>query len=155
MPWQNFSIWRARLPHWRADGVTYYATFRHRRQLEPREVDILLVNLLKSDGKRWDLVVVCVLPEVTEMLFTVREAPDGDRYELSDILEKAKIRAGKDIIKKSGEMYPPFYSESYDRIVRNDDEFEETWERIVGSPVDQELVEDPDDYPGLWVAEKA
>ena len=155
MAWQNFSIWRARLPHWRADNVTYYASFRHRRALEETERDRLLNNLLKSEGKRWDLVLICILPEVTEMMFTVRESPDGSAYELSDILEKAKTRAGKEIIKRSGENFPPFYGESYDRIIRNDEEFEATWEKIVESPVSLELVEDPDDYPWLWVAEKA
>ena len=32
--WANFNVWRGRLPHWRADDVTYYATFRHRRDLD-------------------------------------------------------------------------------------------------------------------------
>lgn len=155
MRWANFSIWRARLPHWRADGVTYYVTFRHRRPLDERERDFLLANLTKSHGRRWDHLVVCVLPEATEMIFTVREDPSGEPYEPSDILEKAKTRAGKDIIKRSGERFPPFYTESYDRILRDDAELEETFERILQSPVQSELAESPDEYSWLWVPELA
>ena len=145
--WDNFSIWRGRLPHWRADNVSYYVTFRHKRDLDDTERNRLLYNLKKPDGKAWDLVIVCVLPAQTELIFRVTEG-----NELSDIVEKAKKRAGKDIIKKTGEKWPPFYDESYDHIIRDDAEFEEFWTKILESPVDLELVDEPGEYPDLYVA---
>lgn len=151
MRWNNFHVWRGRLPHWRADDVRYYVTFRHRRALDDAERRMLLSQLLRPEGKKWDLEVVCVLPEVTEMIFTVRTGKNDEPFELSDILEKAKTKAGKLIIKKSGERFPPLYNESYDRIIRDDAEFEERWQAIVGSPVDHEFVDDPSDYESLWV----
>ena len=141
MAWKNFSIWRARLPHWRADDVSYYVTFRHRRALDDAERRALLRALIKHDGRRWDLLIVCV-----------RDAPDGEAYELSDVVEKAKTKAGKEIIKKSGERFPPFYGESFDRILRDDEELESYWQNIFESPVKQELVEDSEAYDALWVA---
>ncbi len=152
MPWQNFSIWRGRLPHWRADDVTYYVTFRHRRPLEEIERRALLRALIKPDGRRWDLLIVCVLPEITELIFTVRDAPTGEAYELSDVVEKAKAKAGREIVKKTGERFPPFFNESFDRILRDDAELEEYWQKIFDSPVKLELVEDPEAYDSLWVA---
>ncbi len=145
--WDNFSIWRGRLPHWRADNVTYYVTFRHSRDLEDSECQRLLLNLMKPDGKKWDLIIACVLPGQTELMFRVE---DGN--ELSDIVEKAKKRTGKEIVKKTGEKWPPFYDESYDRIIRDDAEFEEFWTKILESPVDHELVQESGEYPGLYVA---
>ena len=145
--WDNFSIWRGRLPHWRADNVSYYVTFRHKRDLDDMERNRLLYNLKKPDGKAWDLVIACVLPAQTELIFRVTEG-----NELSDIVEKAKKRAGKDIIKKTGEKWPPFYDESYDHIIRDDAEFEEFWTKILESPVDLELVDEPGEYPDLYVA---
>jgi hypothetical protein len=141
----NFSIWRGRLPHWRADGVRYYVTFRHRRDLSADECHLLFRYLLRPDGKKWDLTILCVLPATTELVFEVHEAPTGRPYELSDIVEKVKLKVGRLIIKKSGERFPPFYSESYDRIVRDDAELEEHWNRIFQSPND-------DEYDCLWVA---
>lgn len=151
MRFTNFSIWRGRLPHWRADNVRYYVTFRHRRSLEDHERMQLFRALLRPHAKKLDLLILCVLPDTTELIFEVREAPTGRPYELSDVVEKCKNTAGKKIIKKSGERFPPFYTESYDRIIRDDAELEEHWQRILDSPVDLELVEDPELWDSLWV----
>ncbi len=144
MRFNNFSIWRGRLPHWRADGVRYYVTFRHRRELASEECQLLFRHLLRPDGKKWDLTILCVLPGATELIFEVHDAPTGRPYELSDILEKVKLMVGRQIIKKSGERFPPFYGESYDRIVRDDAELEEHWNRIFDSSGQE-------DYDFLWV----
>lgn len=152
MGFKNFKIWRGRLPHWRADDVRYYVTFRHRRPLDEKERTILLRRLLKPEGRKWDLAVLCVLPETTELMFTVREDQEGSPLELSEILEPAKRKAGAEIIKKSGERFSPFYTESFDRIVRDDAEFEERWLSILESPEKAELVEDAEEYEWLWVA---
>lgn len=153
MGFKNFKIWRGHLPHWRADDVTYYVVFRHRRPLDARERGALLKLLVRPDGTRWDLLIVCVLPEQTELIFRVREAPNGEPYELSEIIEKAKAKAGKQILKWTGEKWPPFYNESFDRIIRDDAELEERWEAIFESPSLLEPPFDPDDYDGLWVVD--
>ena len=140
------------MPHWRADGVRYYVTFRHRRALEEWERALLLASLIRPDGRKWDLLIACVLPEVTELIFTVRKGRDGTPLEIADILEPAKRKTGSKIIKKTGERFPPFYTESFDRIIRDDAEFEERWQALVESPVTLELVSDPEDYSSLWVA---
>lgn len=152
MRFKNFSIWRGRLPHWRADDVRYYATFRHRRALDPTERGLLVRELLKPEGDKWDVLILCVLPEATELIFTVREDRSGHGYELAAILERAKTKAGKSIGKRTGEPYPPFYAESYDRIVRDDAELDELWQSIFDSPVALELCEDSEEYESLWVS---
>lgn len=149
---KDFYIWRGKLPHWRASGEVYYATFRHSRPLTDAERGLLMAQLLKQEGKRWSLLVVCVLEERSEMMFRVEMGPGGSEYELSEIVERAKRKAGAQILKRTGERYPPFYSESYDRIVRDDAELEERWKEIVESPVRAGLCEQPDDYSHLWVS---
>jgi hypothetical protein len=151
VPFKNFSIWRGRLPHWRADNVTYYVTFKHSRPLDEPERGMLFRALTMPDGSKWDLLLLCVLPERTELIFRVREGMDGRPYELSQIVEKAKSKVGKAIVKKTGERFPPFYAESYDRIIRDEAEMEERFKDIVQSPVNEELAEDPEEYPCLWV----
>lgn len=131
MPFRNFHIWRGRLPHWRADGVTYYVTFRHRRDLSEDERRLLLKALLRPDGAKWDLRMAAVLPSETHLIFAVRESAAGAPYELADIIEPAKAKTARQIMKKSGERYPPFWHESYDRIVRDEDELRERWVEIV------------------------
>lgn len=148
--WENFSIWRGRLPHWRADGVWYYATFRHRRALDDDERFILYQRLMRA-GSRLDFHIVSVLPEKTEAIFTVLEDSRGEAYELSDALEKAKRQAGSKIIKKSGERWPPFYGECFDRIIRDEAEYESLWTAILAGPVNDGHVEDPGDWRTLFV----
>lgn len=88
------------------------------------------------------------------MLFQVMTDSSGEPYELSDVIEKAKKKAGAMIIKKSGEKWPPFYHESYDRIVRDEGEFEETWLRILGTPTEAGVCDDPEEYGELFVSER-
>ncbi len=152
MPFKNFSIWRGRLPHWRADDVTYYVTFRHRRPLEPAERAQMLNALLRPEGRKWNLLILCVLPEATELIFTVNERREGEAFELSDIVEPAKRRVGKWVIKKTGERLPPFYEESFDRIVRDEVELQERFDAILESPVKAEMAAEPDEYDELWVS---
>lgn len=139
------------MPHWRADGVTYYVTFRHRRDLSDGERGELFKQLLRMQGRRVSYAILCVRPEASEMLFTVEEGPAGEPYELSDLVEKAKGRAGKVIIKASGERWAPFYGESYDRIVRDEEELEATWGSILGSVVEGGWAEDPEEWETLFV----
>jgi hypothetical protein len=152
VPFKNFSIWRGRLPHWRADDVTYYVTFRHRRPLEPAERAQMLNALLRPEGRKWNLLILCVLPEATELIFTVNERREGEAFELSDIVEPAKRRVGKWVIKKTGERLPPFYEESFDRIVRDEVELQERFDAILESPVKAEMAAEPDEYDELWVS---
>ena len=151
MRFNNFSIWRGKLPHWRADDVTYFVTFRHSRPLDETERFRLFQSLVRPDGRSWDLEALLVLPERTELMFKVRLDKEGRPLELSDIVEKAKTKTGKWIIKKTGERWPPFYQESYDRIVRDAAEFEERWLAILGAPVDEALVEDAEEYECLYL----
>lgn len=150
MRFENFSIWRNKLPHWRADHVTYYVTFRHRRELSEAERLVLYRQLIRPEGRKWDLSILCVLPDTTELVFQVHEGPKGT-YELSEIVEKAKAKAGKLIIKNTGERFPPFYTESYDRIIRDEGELDEHFQRILFSMVNAELAEDPEEWQTLWV----
>lgn len=151
--WQNFSIWRGRLPHWRADDVTYYVTFRHRRDLTEPERALLLRELTVRGASRWNVTVACVLPGRTELLCTVNRKADGTVHELSDLVEKAKQRTANRLLKQTGERFSPFYTESYDRIPRDDAELDELWWSIVESPVSEELAEDPEEYASLYVSD--
>jgi hypothetical protein len=145
--WRNFNVWHGRWPHWRADGVVYYTSFRHRRDLALAERRELFKELLKPDGRKWNLRALIVLADRTEALFTVMEAPHGHDYELSDILGRAQKRAAARIMKASGERFPPFWAEPYDRIVRDEEELAGFLKAIT-----EAAGEEADDYDFCWVA---
>lgn len=85
------------------------------------------------------------------MMFRAALGKDGP-IELAQPVEKAKTKAGKLILKKTEERFPPFYGESYDRIVRDEVELEERMIEITGSPEDLDLCGDSSDYETLYVA---
>jgi hypothetical protein len=144
--WKNFRVWRARFPHWRADEQRYYVSFRHRRPLESAERKLLFQGLLKGEGGRVRFVIVGVFPETSEMVFTVPPSTNGAEAEFSKFIEACKRRIGKKIIENTGERFSPFYSESFDRILRDEDEFAERVEAICTLPVELELAEDHSEY---------
>jgi hypothetical protein len=145
MPFKNFKIWRGKLPHWRADDVVYFVTFRHSRDLLDMERAILFAQLLRPDSQKYDLTALLVLADRTELIFRVRMTAEGP-IELSKVVEHAKQKAGRRIMKSSGERYPPFFAESYDRIIRDEVELEERLDAMISAP------DDIDNYPTLFVA---
>ncbi|MBS1709477.1 MAG: hypothetical protein JSS65_12255 [Armatimonadetes bacterium] len=144
--WQSFAIWKGRWPHWRAEGVTYHVGFKHRRELDESDRHDLFVAMLRAQGKKVDYLCLVVLPERTDALLRV-----VDDQELSDVVEKAKLKAGKAIIKRTGERFPPFGGESYDRIMRDEQELETVFLEIVDGP-SRARAEAADDWPTLFVA---
>jgi hypothetical protein len=151
MGFKNFYIWRKRLPHWRADDVTYYTTFRHRRNLTPEECQELFRVLLSLNIKKWDVCILCVLPDKTELIVKTLSNSEGHSIDLSNILEPAKRKAAKRIQKSSSEKYSVFYQESFDRIIRNEQEYEERLNEILKEPIDCGLVDEDGNYEFLWL----
>lgn len=149
---KNFSLWRGRLPHWRADNETYFVTFRHRRPLTETERMTLFRLVLRLHGKKLMLDAALVLAERTEIILRMKEGPDGDEYELSDVVEKCKIKAGKAIIKESGERWPPFWGESFDRIMRDEAELSERLEAMLAAPEAEEEPCEADLYPTFFLS---
>lgn len=126
-------------------------TFRSRRDLDERDRADLFRNILKLDGRKWSLLALTVLPDRTEMLVSVEDDANGVPYELSDLVEKAKTAASKAILKRTEERFPPFYGESYDHIVRDEEERETFYDALIDGAVAAELAEIPEDYPTLYV----
>lgn len=147
----NFSQWRGRWPHWRADGETYYVSFRHRRPLTEEEREKLFRTILKGT-RRLDVIILGVFPEQTELMTRPHADESGTESELSDEIEKAKKKAAKDIILRSGERFPPWGFESYDRIMRDDDELQAYFDAILERPEQEGLAAATEEYDWLYVS---
>jgi len=148
--WRNFSVWHGRLPHWRADGVWYYVTFRHRRDLSEDEQAELFTAFVRQPAAKWELATLCVLPGSTSLIVSLPEQRMPGKNELEDIVERCKTKAGKAILKSSGERYAPFYAESYDRIVRDEAEMFDRVGEIARSPYEAGLCTEGEEYRFLW-----
>jgi hypothetical protein len=145
---KNFSIWRQRLPHWRADEVTYYVTFRHRRELDVEECRHLFRRIQAL--RDLDVFALAVFTDHTELLARIAGQPRDD---LSAIIDKARKKVSKTSNKASGSTLPLFYNESYDHIVRDEAEYEEFCNNLLVQVEalgdDQELVWFAEETPGF------
>lgn len=140
-------MWRGHLPHWRADDVLYYVTFRYRRPLDQLEMQHLFSGLLRPDGTSWDLTLLAVGPEHAELIFRILST--SKTAELSKIVERQKSKVSSKIIKKSGERYPVFYTESFDRIIRDEAELVEKLQNVNAIATEEWLVFSREDERGF------
>ncbi|MFN7172386.1 MAG: hypothetical protein ACK4P3_06335 [Fimbriimonadaceae bacterium] len=153
MSFKRLKIWRGRLPHWRAEGVRYYVTFRHRRPLTYHERRILFGQLNRL-SKEWQINVFYVGENSSSMVFEpLPDSPAEMNQEFSDRLEKLKLKAGRQIIKSTGEKWTPFYGESYDHIIRDEEDLLNILDEIEESATDG--VPDEDESEFLFQAEAA
>lgn len=129
--WKNFSIWRGRFPHWRADAVLYYVAVKHKRALEDAEKRHLFQEFLRPNDRKWTVRALAVTDSKTEALVSLHHAPYGAPFELADIVRRAVRRASKAIMAGSGERWAPVYEEPFDRIMRDDEETSRFLEEMV------------------------
>lgn len=153
MPFKNFRMWRSRLPHWRADEVTYFVRFKHRRPLTEAERCLLLQTFLRSGSRKLDIDAACVMQEETSLVFRAQQTGKGTPYEISKVVEPVKRKVGAKIIDNTGERWSPFWEESFDRIIRDESEYEEKMAEIEEAAFAESASQDDSDCGWLYLRE--
>ena len=74
----------------------------------------------------------------------------GAEFALSKILQSIKGFTAREINKLRNTKGHLWLDESYDRIIRDYDEYLEKWQYIRNNPVKAGLCEFPETYPWLW-----
>jgi putative transposase len=139
------------LPHWEIGGSTYFITFRTKRVDLSRKARLIILNAcLHFSGQRYYLWSAVVMPDHVHLLLTPKEKDNGQCYSLSTILHSIKSFTSQEInklVKRRGSLW---LDESYDRIVRDEEEFLEKWNYIRNNPVKKELCEYPEDWDAFY-----
>lgn len=133
VPAALFSQYRRNLPHWRLTGATYFLTWRlHQAQtdLTPGERDRVVSALRHFDGERYTLLAYVVMNDHVHVL--VR--PHGG-HRLEQTTHSWKSFTANRMQKESGRVGAVWQDESFDRIVRDEDEFWEKARYILDNPV--------------------
>lgn len=87
------------------------------------------------------------MPDHVHLLLRPREIAAGIWPDLGKILKLVKGGGARRINLALGRSGSVWQDESYDRIVRDEQEFEEKWNYMRENPVRARLVAEPDDYP--------
>ncbi len=143
---------RKYLPHWQMDGATYFLTFVTHDRLELN--DAARESILKAcqffNGKRYQTFALVIMPDHVHWLLKPLPTNDGAYWTLTSITHSIKSFTAKEVPKVMKHIRKLWQIESYDRIVRDEKEFLDTWEYIRQNPVKDGLSESPEDYPFFW-----
>ena len=165
-PIKDFKFYKRNLPHYELRGSIYFVTFKTAEEFtlsEPAK-DITLDSVKFHAGKKYRLhscvimethVHVILEPSLVEQasLPASKELKEGDLtyYSLAQILHSIKSYSANKIQKLLNKKGNIWLNENYDRLIRDDKEYEDKMNYIINNPVKVGLVEKPEDYRWLFV----
>jgi putative transposase len=142
-----FKFTRRRLPHLQLGGSWYFVTFNSKRGPLPEPALKIIMETIKYDqGKRYEIFMAVVMPDHVHMLIRPLEKEPGKYFDLSEILMLIKGVSSRKInrlLKASGQLW---WDESYDTVVRGEEEFRIKLEYMLKNPVKAGLVNSPEQY---------
>lgn len=143
----EFTIKRRNLPHWQNPGCIYFITFRTYKGiiLDDTSKQIIYDAIIYQDKKKCRFYSFVIMPDHVHIMLQPIEINQGQDINLSLIMQAIKGFASKQIIKhinimntQTGTSVPPikhiFQSESFDRIIRNEEELNEKMNYILNNP---------------------
>jgi putative transposase len=144
-------VWAKRnLPHLESGGSTYFVTFRTRNLKLTQEARGLVLETCRYfDGQRYRLWAATVMPDHVHLLLTPLKKGDQEWFSLSSIFHSLKSFTAKKInllLHRKGHLW---VEESFDRIMRSEGEFLESWHYIRNNAVKKGLCESPEKWPWL------
>ncbi|MBF2009500.1 MAG: transposase [Chlorogloeopsis fritschii C42_A2020_084] len=150
----KFKITQRTLPHWELDGVVYFITFNTWEKLEltPEARQVVFDACLFFNNKRYNIYIFVVMADHVHILIQPWLKLDNEFWSLSSIMKSIKGYSAKKIPKLMKHTGTIWQDERYDRIIRNEEEFQIYWDYIRQNPVKAALSKTPEDYPFFWQA---
>ncbi|MEW5702346.1 MAG: transposase [Candidatus Zixiibacteriota bacterium] len=143
----GLKITKRRLPHWSLPGSTYFVTFRVAADdLSLDEIQLVLDHLKAGQEGRYTLIAATVMPDHVHLLICPEEGAS-----LGQTMRGIKGASARKINRGRGTKGRVWQDESWDRIVRDQDELDEKLAYMLNNPVRKGLVADPRQYPGWFL----
>jgi putative transposase len=144
---REFTQYRRNLPHFRLEDSTYFVIWRAHPSFAPlpdfaREIAFNAV--LHFNTVRYNLLACVVMDDHVHIVLTPQpECP------LSKLVQNWKSYSAHEVNKRLSRQGPVWLDESYNRIIRDERELNETMAYIFNNPLERwpELK----NYPFLWV----
>jgi adenine-specific DNA methylase len=143
---------RRNFPHWELEGRVYYITFStwDRFVIPEAQRQVVLDALRHWNGNRLRLHQAVIMPDHVHAML---EPLNG--HELSKVLHSIKSFTANEVNKqlRAAKMAAPqhlWQPESFDRIVRDPEDYIQKWEYIRQNPVKTGICTSPEDYAWLY-----
>ena len=104
--------------------------------------DLVAESIHYRDGKVYDLIAFCIMPNHVHLVFVPLEKPESAFYSLTEILQSLKRHTASQsnlILDRSGTFWQ---DESYDHIIRDQAELDRIIKYVLNNPVKAGLVDD-------------
>lgn len=138
---------RRNLPHWILEGATYFITFRTKNVILTKdEQKVVLQHIIQSNKQFYLLYAAVVMPDHVHLILQPKNS-----VTLSKIMKGLKGVSSRKINKIRVTKGSIWLDESYDRILRNEQEFLEKMNYILNNPAKQGLTDNPLTYHGLFI----
>ena len=153
----EFTLHRRHLPHWELPGATYHAIFtlkdRGLCDLTRDDIAPIILNTLAFyANKRYYLYDHTVMSDHVHVILQPIEG-NGTVEPLGEIIGDIKrfcARKINEVLKRKGHFWQ---DESYDRIIRDQDEFHKTANYIFENPLKAGFIDNPEEWkwwrPGI------
>ena len=139
------------MPHWQIGGSWYFITFLTKTGfiLSDRARDIVCESILNSHQKMYLLSIAVAMPDHVHMIIQPLMKDDESYFTLTEIMKSTKGVSARKINLSSGREGSIWHRESFDRIIRDDDEWFNKHDYISNNAVKAGLVEKPEEYKWL------
>ncbi|MFZ1976504.1 MAG: transposase, partial [Bacteroidota bacterium] len=146
---EELKITRRHLPHWTIDGSIYFVTFcSNGTEFNENEQRIILEHIKAGDGIFYDCYAAMVMPDHVHLLLQPKA-----EITLSRIMHGIKGASAHKINQYRKTEGSIWQKESFDRIVRDGNEFDEKLSYMYNNPLKKELTENPENYVGWYYNE--
>ena len=138
---------RRHLPHLTKPDRTFFVTYstRERFVLSPESRTIALNCCVHEHLLTCWLHTVVIMPDHVHMLFAPYE-----QWSISRIMRRVKGVSARLINERLQAKGQVWEEESFDRILRSDEDVNRKGEYIANNPVRAKIVATPEEYPWLW-----
>jgi REP element-mobilizing transposase RayT len=132
MFWGHLETRRRHLPHWEGAGAVYFVTWslaRQQRTMSAAERGIVANALRHFEGDRYGLAAWVVMDDHVHVIVRPFHG-----WSLSRILHSWKSYTAHELVRERERTSPVWLDESYDRIVRDEEELARFTTYIVKNP---------------------
>lgn len=138
-----------KLPHWTIEDSVYFITFSmNEGTLSNTEKGIVYNHILSGHGSYYDLLTFVVMKDHIHAVFNLL-----NDLELSRVMKGIKGVSSHLINQSRGTTGNNWIDESFDRIIRDEEELNNAIEYIFRNPVKAGLVEDRSKYRFYYINE--
>ena len=143
----NLKITKRHLPHWDIEESVYFVTFDTKAKIfSVNEIEIILTHIIEGNEKYYFIFAAVVMPDHVHIIYRAIK-----NYSLSRILKGIKGASARKINKLNNTKGSIWQSESFDRIIRDEADFNEKLNYILNNPLKKGIIDNPYNYKGLFI----